>query len=319
MNETGSDFSEAWAATCLRLERALAKSGVPAGERLDLVQEAGTRIFERWEDLDRSRPLLPLATTVAMNVFRDRLRRRKREALCDLQLLPDCIDRRPEVDVERKVIAQMELARVGRALRLLPETYRDVLVSSISQEPSHRDRPKSPALKMTQLRARRRLRVVIESVSIAVASLLARLKRPTEQLSYSATGLFVCAAMLTSGPPAVGTGSPADGAIASPPRDSYLSRSVGEIHSDRTGGADASTAEPLVASSRGDTDLGGPPHRPLRVPIGNGGAGAWAEVSAAGVRVRVGDYGRVVPACVESSRDIPDFMPCQEDPTGTSN
>src|SRR5688500_14735303 len=144
-----AEFSKEWPALQSRLKTFLRCKGVGAGEIDDLVQEVATRLLSFWHKLDRDRPVWPLASTIALNLLRDRRRRPEREVLGDLPDLPSSFD------AAQAGIARMELAEVLRAMDDLTPAQRTALLQAI--EPEEDASRSTSAEKMLRMRARRRL------------------------------------------------------------------------------------------------------------------------------------------------------------------
>ena len=69
-------FEEVWPELSLRLRRALSIRRVPAHVIDDLIQETGLRLFRRWETVDHD-TIWALTNTIALNLIRDEMRKRK--------------------------------------------------------------------------------------------------------------------------------------------------------------------------------------------------------------------------------------------------
>jgi hypothetical protein len=92
----------------------------------------------------------PLARTVALNIVRDRARRRLQEISGEVPDLEDCND------VERSSLARMELKRVWSAMTELTPAQRAAVLSGVMVDAGD-SIPQTPAQKMLRMRARRKL------------------------------------------------------------------------------------------------------------------------------------------------------------------
>lgn len=156
-------FEEQWPALAARLAAVLARRGVPAGRREDLVQETGLRLLRIWDRVDRERGAWPLAATIARNLHRDEARRAH----------PHYVEEVPETadlsDVERAGLARIELELVNEALRTLSPAQRRALLAEVSGG--------ERATKQQRLRARKALRTAIDRALLGSGVALARLRR----------------------------------------------------------------------------------------------------------------------------------------------
>ena len=158
-----SRFDEVWPTLERRVRAVLAARGVRGEELNDLTQETALRLFRAWGTLDPDRPVLPYATTIALNAWRDGLKR----ASTTREVLDAALPEQPDVDdVERTVIARLELSRVSAAIGQLRQRDREALMG---------DEP-GAAHRMARMRARRELLAVLERAS-AVAGILLGLRR----------------------------------------------------------------------------------------------------------------------------------------------
>lgn len=221
--ERRRDFETEWPKLACRLERMLARRGVPATARDDLVQETATRLFSTWEEVDRTRPAWPLTKVIVLNLMRDQARRKHEEVAWDLPEVPhtDC--------VETTSLARLELQRVGKALGGFTPQARAALLVDVVQP---RNGCASAAEKMQRMRARKRLKVLLERAPIAVSLRLARLGELGEWLAGGRAALtnglscVACAAVgLAIALP--GGGFPEVSRSASTPNGAAFSESVG--------------------------------------------------------------------------------------------
>ncbi|MEA2447566.1 MAG: hypothetical protein QOK47_1203 [Actinomycetota bacterium] len=161
-------FEIEWPGLATRLESFLARKGVPADQREDLVQETGTRLVGMWNSVDRSRPTWALTLTIALNIIRDRYRRgESREIASEVPDLP------AHYDLEQAGLARIELGRVKRALASLTDAQRGALMAELGYRDGFH-RPDSSADKMLRSRARRRLTTIVGRASAGFAFQLRR-------------------------------------------------------------------------------------------------------------------------------------------------
>ncbi|MDQ3940638.1 MAG: sigma-70 family RNA polymerase sigma factor [Actinomycetota bacterium] len=154
------DFAREWPALQSRLFRFLGAKRVPAAERDDLIQEVAARLVTLWPKVDRDRSAWPLTVTIALNLLRDRARRRP-----VTEVYGDVPDLAHPSDVEIAGIARLELEEVLRAVRELSPSHRDALLSELAGVP---EVPATPAQKMIRVRARRKLASALGRLSGAV-------------------------------------------------------------------------------------------------------------------------------------------------------
>lgn len=164
--ERRRDFESEWPELAQRLHRMLARRGLPVTARDDVVQETAARLYGAWEDVDRSRPAWPLTRAIAMNHLRDQARRKFQEIASEI----------PEVayqhSVEEAGLARVELGKVRAALNgFSPQARQAVLV-----EVGATGGCATPAAeKMQRMRARRKLKLIVERTPAAIALRLARI------------------------------------------------------------------------------------------------------------------------------------------------
>lgn len=149
-------FEDQWPPLAARLGKRMARSCPDPSEREDLVQEVGLRLFRMWERVD-DRPLWPLVLTIALNLRRDACRSWHEAEMPLIHDVPAAFD------VEREGLARVELSRVHEALQLLSAAHRAVLLAEIGKLPPADMSP--AAVKMTRMRARRRLNELLEGSS----------------------------------------------------------------------------------------------------------------------------------------------------------
>ena len=156
--ELRAEFEALWPALSARLDRFLANRNVSPCKRDDVIQETAIRLFGIWTTVDRTRSPWPLTITIALNLVRDESRSaRNRELYGEL----------PETagphHVETSGLARIELARVAEALEALPKLQRAALMREIGINGTAFTTRE--AEKMLRLRARKRLRSILERVS----------------------------------------------------------------------------------------------------------------------------------------------------------
>lgn len=165
--ERRRDFETEWPELAARLHRMLARRGMAPTMRDDVVQETAARLYGTWEDVDRSRPAWPLTRAIALNHLRDQARRKIQEIASEV----------PEVahhhNVEDAGLARVELARVREALVDFSPQARQALLVEVGAGGG--DRPTPAAEKMQRMRARRRLKLILEKAPAAISLRFARL------------------------------------------------------------------------------------------------------------------------------------------------
>lgn len=174
-------FEEEWPGVATGLDRVLARRRVPKALRDDIVQETGLRVLKNWDHFDMQRPLWPLALTIAMNLVRDDVRERTRHVR--VALVPteasDC-------DIEREALARLELKRVEEAMELLSPAQRSVLLAEVGAGTG--EHLTSSAVNMLRMRARRRLKGLLEQVSGFAALLGAKFRNYNKALETLGVG-----------------------------------------------------------------------------------------------------------------------------------
>lgn len=184
-----SRFDEAWPALERRVRSVLAARGVRGEELHDLTQETGLRLFRAWDTLDPERPVQPYATTIALNAWRDGLKRAANHRETLIAVVPE----EPDVlDVERTVLARLEVSRVSAALRLMRARDREALMAEDS----------GPAHRMARMRARRELLAAMERASAFFGVLfgLRHLLRPKAGAAAVSVGALTLVTMGFSAP-----------------------------------------------------------------------------------------------------------------------
>jgi RNA polymerase sigma factor (sigma-70 family) len=160
--DTSRSFVSEWPALQKRLTAMLARRRIPESLREDIVQETGLRLWRNWDRIDPDRPVWPFALTIAVNLVRDEIRER---ALMERKLvIPD--DPIP-LDIEELALMRIELERVAEALNKLTAAQRSALLAEVGAQSV--ERVNTPAIKMLRMRARRRLKLMLEEASAVVA------------------------------------------------------------------------------------------------------------------------------------------------------
>jgi hypothetical protein len=136
-------------------------------EREDVLQETALRLLRSWERV-RPESLWAFALTVALNIVRDEARKKDRHDRSSFE--SPIVDRDPE----HEALVRLELGRVRVALKTMSERQRTILLGEIG-EAAHE--ASTPAQKMARLRARQRLRALLEDASALVALPVMKLRR----------------------------------------------------------------------------------------------------------------------------------------------
>jgi RNA polymerase sigma factor (sigma-70 family) len=302
-------FDREWSSMSRRIAGTLARRGVPASDREDILQETALRLFRSWDRLDPERAVEPYARVIASNIWRDQLRRGVNEN--PVEVLPETSSA-PDT-VENVCMMRDELSRVGRALKTLNRGQSTVLHTVIADELSETGTaPASDAVRMARMRARRQLRLALEVASgVAVASwgLACRLGRaslgnPTPAAMVSTAAGALVMILLTPAAPA-GHTSPSDRspgsslAVAAPAAARMVAR--GPL-------AQASTAD--HATSRGwrpqERHHSAPAHEaPFRIQAGESSVSTYTRVDVQGHGVVVSQGGGTLPVCTFGMPDAP--------------
>lgn len=169
------EFEAQWPALATRVERLLARKGIPSEKRDDLLQETAVRLIGMWHKVDPHR-IEALATTIALNLLRDEIRRKKSSDV--VAQVPDVAE---PCDVEAAGLARVELARVRTAMASLSPKHRSVLLKEIGD--GGLSGVSQDAEKMMRMRARKKLQAAMQKVS---GLLIFRLRR----LADSVNGVF---------------------------------------------------------------------------------------------------------------------------------
>ena len=168
--EKKRSFEATWPELEVQLRSALTRRRVPFDAREDVLQETALRLLRSW---DRILPesLWAFALTVALNIVRDEARkkdRRDRVVIDDIHV---------ERDPEHEALVRIELERVRVALTSMTERQREILLAEVGEAPLASAVAGTAALKMARMRARRRLRSLIEGVSGYASLSMLRLRR----------------------------------------------------------------------------------------------------------------------------------------------
>lgn len=168
-------FEESWPELARSLHGVLLRRGVSSWLADDIVQETGMRLLKHWGGIDLDRSIWGLTLTVAQNVLRDEIRCQARRPTQELD-----IDIPAPRNLEEEVIARVELERVRQGLDQLTDSQRTVLLAEVG---GPEDQTSSPAaVKMMRMRARRRLRTVLERASMGVAGIKWRIESEITQM-----------------------------------------------------------------------------------------------------------------------------------------
>ena len=190
-------FEKVWPAIAGRLERALRRRRVPEEFIDDVVQETALRLLRNWGSVDQT-TLWPLTLTVAGNIIKDDMRRRGRD-----EQLAASLPELQHVDIEERALARLELSRVHKAFRFLSTTQRNLLLAEVYGSTTVIDLSRG-AMKMGRLRARRRLREMLDRASGALTLTGIRLRRLFDadgrgQLAEATSQGIAAAALVAAG------------------------------------------------------------------------------------------------------------------------
>jgi hypothetical protein len=144
-----------------RLRAFLLRKGTSPARVDDIVQETALRLVQMGDAVDRDRSPWPLIVTIALNLQRDEYRSASR---CEIQYeVPEAAGAH---DVETAGIARAELSEVMRAMTHLTKAQRAVLLGEIGD--AEGTFGVTAADKMLRLRARKKLRTMVERLSAGV-------------------------------------------------------------------------------------------------------------------------------------------------------
>ena len=286
--ELRAEFEARWPALSARLDRFLANRRVPPGARDDLIQETAIRLFGVWPTVDRSRSPWPLTVTIALNLLRDDGRAaRNREFSGEV---PETFGTTHEV--EAAGLARVELARVAAALEQLPALQRAALMREIGINGTRFTTRE--AEKMLRLRARKRLRTILERVPSIFVLRLRRDPADLNAVLVARDGLTQMATCLACA--VLGIAAGVVPGIVAPAEASAAGRS------------DAVLTYGLAAGSSISGDALDVPH-PAAAAVDPGGGGAAA---GSGPRARSASEA-VTPAEQPPGASVPATMPLPED------
>lgn len=198
MNHTAT-FEEAWPELDKRLHGALAGRRVPADLRDDIVQETALRLFRTWDTV-KPESTWAFTLTIAINLVRDEIRRQQRQDPSRLEAPSH------QRDAEQDALVRIELQKVADALSVLTERQRAILLAEVGED--ELTEPEGSALKMARMRARRRLKTVVEQASAAVIFGLERMRR-----IFGATEAMAAAGASSIGRPMAAFGIAAAGVL----------------------------------------------------------------------------------------------------------
>lgn len=179
---TGCALSSAWPEVAPRLHRLLMRRGVSKSDAEDIVQEVACKVIHHEVPYTDGDDLYRWCSVVARRMFIGLARKRRVEAL------PDSFDAPGLEDVERSVLARIQLAAVARALAALPLRERELVMSSGVGEPSH--------LAVRRFRTRQRLRLVVDRARVLVALVVGhRVWRSMKSAGPAIGGAFAVASV----------------------------------------------------------------------------------------------------------------------------
>ena len=168
-------FEHVWPALSVRLHRLLSRKKVSSWLAEDLVQETGLRLIRMWPDIDQAKPLWPLTATIALNLFRDEMRRAGSSET--IQALPDSPS---SENVEERGMARVELRAVGGALAQMPPLQRDAILAGLSAGTVAS--PLASSARMLRMRARRRLQHLMDHASVLGVAVGMQMRRAAREL-----------------------------------------------------------------------------------------------------------------------------------------
>lgn len=165
-----NQFEAEWPALALRLQGMLRRKRLSDWMVDDLVQETGCRLIRMWSQVDRTKPVWPLVTTIALNLLRDEMRKGSWSELTGA--VPDSPSGE---NVEARSLARLELRQVGGALSQMNDSQRSVLLAAVTETPSEGADPS--AMRMLRMRARRRLHQLMDQASVLGVTVGFQLRR----------------------------------------------------------------------------------------------------------------------------------------------
>lgn len=167
-------FEHIWPALSVRLHRLLARKKVSPWLAEDLVQETGLRLIRMWPEIDQAKPLWPLTATIALNLFRDEMRRAGSNE--SVQSLPESAS---VENVEERGMARVELRAVGGALAQMSARERNAILADLSDEAPG---PLASSVRMLRMRARRRLQHLMDHASVFGVAVGVQIRRAAREL-----------------------------------------------------------------------------------------------------------------------------------------
>ena len=168
-----ASFEQEWKRLGPQVAQRLAKQGIARDLVEDVTQETGIRLYQRWEHIDLSKPLLPLAHRIARNRLVDHVRADAR-----LHLEPSPVSTTRSDLTEERALSRMQLDAAVRALPKLSDRYRRLLLDDGRRASGV---PSSTADRTARTRARRSLKALMERTSgIAVVPVRGMLRSLTE-------------------------------------------------------------------------------------------------------------------------------------------
>jgi DNA-directed RNA polymerase specialized sigma24 family protein len=295
--DADSYFAAEWPATAHRIGRSLARHGVAACDRDDILQETALRLYRAWSSVDPARGVEPFARTIALNLLRDNARRpgATGEVLGDVPDRPDSGD-----VVERTTIARLELGHVRRALTRLRPVEQRVLTDAVAAEITGDQSLAPAALRMARMRARRQLVAVLRAASAwaGVLAALGRGLRPgrTSRAAVAATAVAAVVAVSLLATPH----QPAPRQVALGPGEAGDAANRADVSAVRFASSRPVVATSAVAPARANRRAARPASEPPYVHIDTPVARVDVLVSASlgDVDVEVRDRGTDVPFCV---------------------
>ena len=160
-------FESNWPKLEPQLRSALARRRIPVDAREDILQETALRLIRSWDHI-RPESLWAFALTVSLNIVRDEARKKERRDRSGYECPVT------ERDPEHEALVRIELDRVRVAFDGLNERQRTILLGEIGEAAVSAS---TPAQKMARMRARRRLRALMEDASSVVALSYLKLRR----------------------------------------------------------------------------------------------------------------------------------------------
>ena len=177
-----ASFEQEWRRLGPQVTQRLSKQGISRDLVEDITQETGIRLYQRWEELDHTKPLLPLALRIARNRLVDHFR-------AEARLQPEpCPDTTTRSDLtEERALSRMQLDAAVRALPKLSDRYRRLLLEGGGRASGV---PSSTADRTARTRARRSLKALMERTSgIGVGPVRELLRALTENVRRARNAL----------------------------------------------------------------------------------------------------------------------------------